>query len=457
MSFDRKTESLRPSMLRIIASSSVGTMLEYYDFFIYVALTSTLTALFLPSTDRVVASMAGVATFGIAYVARPLGTLIFSPMSDRIGRKKTFVITLVLMGVATVGIGCLPTYAVIGSAAPVALLVLRIIQGIALGGEYGSAVVYVMEHSEAHRKGMTTSVLQSTATVGLLCALLIVSALKLSLQPHSFNSWGWRVPFLVSAPIVVIATWIRLGMAETPTFKNLKDTGRLSASPLQDTLKSPTSWKAIFVAMFGPQGATSVSLYTSIVYMLYFLENVLRVDPTTASLCLGAAITIAAPMYPVFGRLSDSVGRARVILIGIICWTVVAYPCFAGIRSCVAASQWALVSAQITILAIFTAMIMAPLPAFIAESFPPQSRTTGFGLSQQFGNIVFGGFLPLISLSFVKYTGNDLAGITYSIVSMVPCLVVTYFWALKQEAKGRRQHVDGYLTQPDADHLPAQQ
>jgi hypothetical protein len=193
-------------------------MLEYYDFFIYVALTSTLTNLFLPSTDRVVASMAGVATFGIAYIARPLGTLIFSPMSDRIGRKKTFVITLVIMGVATVGIGCLPTYAVIGAAAPVALLILRVIQGVALGGEYGSAVVYVMEHSEANRKGMATSVLQSTATVGLLCALLIVSILKLSLEPHSFSSWGWRVPFLVSAPIVVIATWIRLGMTETPTF-----------------------------------------------------------------------------------------------------------------------------------------------------------------------------------------------------------------------------------------------
>jgi MFS family permease len=457
MSIDRQRKRSKPSMFRIIASSSVGTMLEYYDFFIYVALTSTLTNLFLPSTDRVVASMAGVATFGIAYIARPLGTLIFSPMSDRIGRKKTFVITLVIMGVATVGIGCLPTYAVIGAAAPVALLILRVIQGVALGGEYGSAVVYVMEHSEANRKGMATSVLQSTATVGLLCALLIVSILKLSLEPHSFSSWGWRVPFLVSAPIVVIATWIRLGMTETPTFTELKDTGRLSASPLQDTLKSRTSWKVIFVAMFGPQGATSVSLYTSIVYMLYFLENVLKMDPTKASLCLGVAIAVAAPMYPMFGRLSDSIGRAKVILIGIVCWILVAYPCFAGIRICVAASQWALVSAQITILAIFTAMIMAPLPAFIAESFPPQSRTTGFGLSQQFGNILFGGFLPLISLSFVRYTGNDLAGIAYSIVSMIPCLVVTYLWGLKQEANGKRQSIDAYRTPSGSDHFPAQQ
>lgn len=457
MSIDRQSEHRKPSMFRIIASSSVGTMLEYYDFFIYVALTSTLTALFLPSTDRVVASMAGVATFGIAYVARPLGTLIFSPMSDKIGRKKTFVITLLIMGIATVGIGCLPTYAVIGSAAPVALLVLRVIQGVALGGEYGSAVVYVMEHSDANRKGTATSVLQSTATVGLLFALLIVSGLKLSLDTNSFNSWGWRVPFLISAPIVSIATWIRLGMTETPTFTALRDSGRLSTSPLQDTLTSKTSWKVIFVAMFGPQGATSVSLYTSIVYMLYFLENVLKVEPTRASLCLGVAIAVAAPMYPLFGRLSDSIGRTKVILIGIVCWILAAYPCFAGIRTSVLTGQWTYVTAQITVLAIFTAMIMSPLPAFIAESFPPQSRTTEFGLSQQFGNILFGGFLPLISLSFVKYTGNDLAGIAYSIISMLPCLIVTYFWGLKQEAKGKRQTVDMYETPPGADHVPAGQ
>jgi MFS family permease len=378
-------------------------------------------------------------------------------MSDRIGRKKTFVITLVIMGVATVGIGCLPTYAVIGSAAPIALLVLRIIQGVALGGEYGSAVVYVMEHAGADRKGTATSVLQSTATVGLLFALLIVSGLKLSLDANSFNAWGWRVPFLVSAPIVAVATWIRLGMTETPTFAAMRDSGRLSASPLQDTLTSKTSWKVILVAMFGPQGATSVSLYTSIVYMLYFLENVLKVDPTRASLCLGVAIAIAAPMYPLFGRLSDSIGRTKVILIGIVCWILAAYPCFAGIRSSVLASQWVYVTAQITVLAIFTAMVMAPLPAFIAESFPPQSRTTGFGLSQQFGNIVFGGFLPLISLSFVKYTGNDLAGVAYSIVSMLPCLIVTYCWGVRQEANSRRQTMDRYETSPHADHLPARQ
>jgi len=432
-------------------------MLEYYDFFIYVALTSTLTALFLPSTDRVVASMAGVATFGIAYVARPLGTLIFSPMSDKIGRKKTFVITLVIMGVSTVGIGCLPTYAAIGAAAPAALLVLRIIQGVALGGEYGSAVVYVMEHSPTNRRGMTTSVLQSTATVGLLFALLIVCILKLSLEPHSFNSWGWRIPFLVSAPIVAIATWIRLGMTETPTFSELKDTGRLSASPLQDTLTSKMAWKMMLVAMLGPQGATSVSLYTSIIYMLYFLENVLKVDSTRASLCLGIAIAVAAPAYPMFGRLSDSIGRAKVILLGILFWIAAAYPCIAGIRSSVAANQWALVTAQIAILAILTAMIMAPLPAFIAESFPPQSRTTGFGLSQQFGNILFGGFLPLISLFFVKYTGNDLAGIIYSMILMIPCLIVTYFWGMKQEAKGQHQISGAYRTPLRSNRSPAQQ
>ncbi|MDR5817270.1 MFS transporter [Caballeronia sp. LZ033] len=426
-----------PGMLRIIATSSLGTMLEYYDFFVYVALTATLTQLFLPSTDSTVAALAGVATFGIAYVARPLGTVIFSPMSDRIGRKKTFVITLAIMGIATVGIGCLPTYAVAGVAAPIALLTLRIVQGVALGGEYGSAVVYVMEHAPEGSKGAATSVLQSTASIGLLLALVIVGALRLSLDAASFVSWGWRVPFVISAPIVAVATWIRLGMTETPVFAEMKEAGRLSKRPLQETLSSRTSWKAILVAMFGAQGGTSVSLYTSIVYMLYFLQNVLKVEPMQANLCLGFGILIAAPLYPVFGKLSDAIGRARVMLIGIVLWIAAAYPAFAGIRSSVASMQWVSVSLLIAVLAILTAMIMAPLPAFIAECFPPQSRTTGFGLAQQLGNVVFGGFLPLISLSLVKLTGNSLAGVGYSIASLLPCLAVTWIWGLKQDARAR--------------------
>lgn len=438
MSNGTRAHDHQQGMVRIIATSSLGTMLEYYDFIVYVALTATLTHLFLPDTDKIVATFAGVATFGIAYVARPLGTIIFNPMSDRIGRKRTFVITLALMGIATVGIGCLPTYAVAGVAAPVALITLRIVQGIALGGEYGSAVVYVMEHAPEGRKGMSTSVLQGTASIGLLLALAIVSMLKVSLVPTSFEAWGWRVPFVISAPIVAVATWIRFGMTETPIFSQMKAAGRLSKSPLQDTLSSKSSWKAILVAMFGAQGGTSVSLYTSIVYMLYFLQNVLKVEPTTANLCLGAAILIAAPFYPAFGKLSDAIGRARVMLIGIVLWIVAVYPAFAGIKASASSAQWVQVSLLIAVLAILTAMIMAPLPAFIAECFPPQSRTTGFGLAQQLGNVLFGGFLPLISLTLVNWTGNPLAGVGYSIASLLPCLAVTWVWGLKQDARVRR-------------------
>ncbi|MFP3568018.1 MFS transporter [Paraburkholderia sp. SIMBA_030] len=245
------------------------------------------------------------------------------------------------------------------------------------------------------------------------------------------------MPFIISAPIVAVATWIRLGMTETPIFSQMKEAGRLSKSPLQDTLSSKSSWKAILVAMFGAQGGTSVSLYTSIVYMLYFLQNVLKVEPTTANLCLGAAILIAAPFYPVFGTLSDTIGRARVMLIGIVLWIVAAYPAFAGIKASASSAQWVQVSLLIAVLAILTAMIMAPLPAFIAECFPPQSRTTGFGLAQQLGNVLFGGFLPLISLTLVDWTGNPLAGVGYSIASLLPCLAVTWVWGLKQDARVR--------------------
>jgi MFS family permease len=421
------------NMWKIIAMSSFGTMLEYYDFFVYVALTSTLTELFLPKQDPVVASLLGVATFGIAYLARPLGTVIFSPMSDRIGRKKAFVITLSLMGASTVAIGCLPTYAAVGPIAPVALLFLRVLQGVAIGGEYGSAVVYVVEHAPSKKRGAFTSVLQGTAGLGLLAALLIVTALKWHLEPTHFTSWGWRVPFLISAPIVIIATWIRMGMEETPIFSEMKRTANLSKAPLSDTVGSAAGWKAILVAMFGAQGATSVTLYTSLIYMLYFLQSLLKVSSATANACLGVAIVIAVPFYPAFGWLSDHVGRARVMLIGTILWMLAAYPAFSGIRQGAMAQSWLTVTLLITLLAVLTAMVMAPLPSFIAECFPPQSRTTGFGLAQQFGNILFGGFLPLISLALVNWTGNVLAGVAYSIGSLLPCIAVTYFWGLKRD------------------------
>ncbi|MGV9800067.1 MFS transporter [Mycobacterium sp. NPDC003449] len=428
-------------MLRILSTSSAGAMLEYYDFFVYVALTGTLTELFLPSQDALVATLLAAATFGVSYLARPLGTVIFSPMADRIGRKRTFVVTLAVMGVATVAIGCLPTYAAIGAWAPAMLLFLRIVQGVGLGGEYGSAVVYVTEHAPAGKRGRYTSVLQSTATIGLLIALVLVSLLKVVLPPDAFLSWGWRIPFLVSAPIVVVATVIRLRMRETPVFTQLQRSGQLSKSPLIDTIRTWDSWKSILLATFGAQGGTSVTLYTSIIYMHYFLQDVLDVDETHTNLCLAVAILIAAPCYPLFGSVSDRIGRSRVMLAGIVLWMVAVYPAFVGIRAAAQSSSWTAVSALIAVLAVLTAMVMAPLPAFITEQFPPQNRTTGFGFAQQLGNILFGGFLPLISLSLVNLTGNQLAGVAYSVVSLMPCLAVTLFWGLRSERSRRGEVV----------------
>ncbi|WP_201192602.1 MFS transporter [Pseudomonas fluorescens] len=421
----------RPSMLRVVSTASFGTMLEYYDFLVFVALSSTLKALFIPEFDPFVSSILTAGTFGVAYLARPLGTLIFSPMSDRIGRKRAFVITLVLMGASTVLMGCLPTYQSAGVSAPVCLLLLRIVQGIALGGEYGSAAVYVIEHAPPERRGLFASFLQGTASLGLLLALLVVSLLDFHLTPADFSDWGWRVPFLISAPIVVVALYIRLGMEETPVFQALKDEGGVSRSPLADTLTSRASWKNLLVAVFGAQGGTSVTLYTSIIYMLYFMQNVLAVPVFAANLCVGIAILIAAPLYPFFGAVSDRYGRAWVMLVGMVLWAVMAYPCFAQIVIAVKTQSWPSVTACITVLAALTAMVMAPLPAFISDSFPPQSRTTGFGLSQQIGNILFGGFLPMISLALVNWSGNPLAGIVYSVISLLPCIGVAAIWGVR--------------------------
>lgn len=433
------TPAPRPGIRTVLLGSGIGTALEYYDFFVYVALTATLSGLFFPAGDAAAGTLLGAATFGVSYLARPVGTLIFSPMADRVGRRATFVVTLAVVGVATSAIGCLPTYATIGVAAPVLLVVLRVVQGIGLGGEYSAAVVYVVEQAPAARRGRYTSVLQGTASVGLLAALALVLVLRLALGEAAFASWGWRVPFLASLLVVAVATVVRLRMAETPAFREMRRTGTLSRAPLAETFTHRGSWRALLLAIFGAQGGTSVTLYTSIIYMLYFLEDVLGVPAMTTNLVLGAGILVAAPFYPVFGALSDRIGRVRVMLIGVVGWMVAAYPAFAGIRAAARDAGWTQVATLIAVLAVLTAMVMAPLPAFVSECFPPRIRTTGFGAAQQIGNILFGGFLPLISLSLVAVTGNQLAGVGYSVVSLLPCLLVTWLWALPREQDVRRR------------------
>ncbi len=258
-----------------------------------------------------------------------------------------------------------------------------------------------MEHAPARRRGFFTSALQGTAAFGLLVAIAIVTALKFGLGPEAFETWGWRIPFLISAPIVIVATAIRMRMSETPVFTELKRAGDVTKSPLLDTLTSRQSWKGILLAIFGAQGGTSVSLYTSIVYMLFFLQYVLKVDPTTASMCVGISVIVATPFYPAFGALSDRWGRAKTMLAGIVLWMLLAYPAFSRISRAAGQGGWMEVTAFISVLAILTAMIMAPLPSFISECFPPQRRTTGFGLAQQLGNVLFGGFL-LPYLAFAR-------------------------------------------------------
>lgn len=450
---DATQEPTHPSPLKLIGTASAGTLLEYYDFFVYVSLTSVLTRLFLPDTDPTVAALLAVATFGVSYCARPIGTLIFNPLADRRGRKKMLVVTLILMGGSTVALGCLPTYEHVGVIAPAALLLLRVIQGVALGGEYGPAVVFVVEHAPANRRGLFTSFLQGTAAAGLLLSLLVVLGLQHSLSASQFETWGWRIPFLLSAPIVAIALVSRTRVRESPVFERMRDANETSSRPLRETLGSMANWRGILLGMFGAQGGTSVSLYTSIVFMLVFLDQVVKVPALTGSACVAAAIVVSLPCYPLFGRVSDSIGRARVMLIGTVAWLILAYPCFKGIKEYAQDRAWVATTLLIAVLAVLTAMIMAPLPSFIAERFPPQQRTTGFGLAQQLGNLLFGGFLPLISLSLVEATGNDLAGVLYSIGSLLPCAIVTAVWGLRSEEVSRRSGIALQKRAPMSDAL----
>lgn len=305
------------SLRKIITASSVGTLIEWYDFYIYGSLAVVFSGMFFPESNPLAALLISIAAFGTGFVVRPIGALVFGRMGDRIGRKKTFLTTLILMGGATSAIGLLPSFSMIGLFAPILLVLLRLIQGLAIGGEYGGAAIYIAEHSPANRRGTYTSVLQTTATVGLLLSITVIVLCRLALGEEAFNAWGWRIPFLLSSVLVVFSLKVRLKMHESPVFTHMRETGRLSQSPVRDTVANRKSLWLLVAALFGVTAGLGVAWYTSQFYTLYFLQTVLKVDFLSANICVGVALVLGTPFFIIFGRLSDSVGRPRLILGGL--------------------------------------------------------------------------------------------------------------------------------------------
>ncbi|CAB3806088.1 Sialic acid transporter NanT [Paraburkholderia ultramafica] len=313
---DAPYRATRREEIKVVAGASVGTVLEWYDFFLYGSLAVFFSSHFFPAGSATAGYLASLATFGIGFVIRPLGAVLFGRFGDKVGRKATFLVTITVMGLATVGIGVLPSYQSIGWASPALLIALRLLQGLALGGEYGGAATYIAEHTQPGRRGLATGWLQTTATVGFLLSLAVTLVCRAFVSGDAFASWGWRLPFLASLILLAISVYIRTTLSESPVFAKMKSEHRLSDSPLRDSFLVWRNVRAMLVVLFGAQAAVGVVWYTCNFYALYFLTTTLKVPTSEAYGFIAVMLVFSLPLYVLFGWLSDKVGRKWIVLAG---------------------------------------------------------------------------------------------------------------------------------------------
>src|ERR1700739_3110712 len=285
----------------VILASSVGTMIEWYDFYIFGSLAAVLSLKFYPPGNNTFAYIAYLATFAVGFVVRPFGALFFGRIGDLIGRKYAFLVTLSVMGLSTALIGLMPTYASAGWFAPIVLIAIRVLQGLALGGEYGGAAVYVGEHSPDNRRGFYPSFIQITATLGLFVSLIVILATQSSMSKENFQAWGWRIPFLISIILVAISLYIRLKLRESPIFSQMKSAGKTSIQPLKDAFTKWPNLKQVLISLFGATAGQGVVWYTGQFYALFYLQTILKVNPRTANIIIAIALLIGMPFFTVFG------------------------------------------------------------------------------------------------------------------------------------------------------------
>jgi MFS family permease len=449
------------SIPQVIAASAVGTMIEWYDFYIFGSLATVISPLFYPKGNDTLALIAYLSTFAVGFVVRPFGALFFGRIGDLVGRKYAFLVTLLVMGGATALIGVLPTYATIGLAAPIILLVIRVLQGLALGGEYGGAAVYVAEHVPDGRRGFYTSFIQITATLGLFLSLAVILIVQNLMSPEDFRAWGWRVPFLISIALVGISLYIRLRMKESPIFSHIKGAGLSSTKPLKEAFTERANLRRVLVSLFGATAGQGVVWYTGQFYALFYLQAILNVHDTSAAYIIAAALVLGMPFFVFFGALSDRIGRKRIMMAGCLIAAVSYIPIYRAMQSVsgsgvvTTASQRHAVTGALSLIpqasidgvlrpapevlpyaglanlladpiawklillvfiqVIFVTMVYGPIAAYLVEAFPARIRYTALSLPYHIGNGVFGGLLPLIGLSVIAKTGNIYAGLYYPI------------------------------------------
>jgi len=319
----------------VIAASSLGTIFEWYDFYLYGLLATTLSAKFFSGVNETTAFILALAAFAAGFAVRPFGALVFGRIGDLTGRKNTFLVTMGIMGLSTCAVGLLPSYATIGVGAPILLVALRVLQGLALGGQYGGAATYVAEHAPEGKRGLYTSWIQTTATLGLFTALLVVIGTRSAVGESAFNDWAWRVPFLASIILLIVSLWVRLQLNESPVYQQMKADGVTSKAPLRESFARWPNLKLVLAALFGAVAGQAVVWYTGQFYALFFLEKTMKVDGSTANIMIATALAIGTPFFVFFGWLSDRIGRKKIILAGCLLSALTYFPLFHALAGAV--------------------------------------------------------------------------------------------------------------------------
>jgi len=469
----------------VITASSVGTLIEWYDFFIFGSLATILSEQFFPNTNPTAAFLSTLATFAVGFIVRPFGALVFGRLGDKVGRKYTFLVTLVLMGGSTFAIGLVPNYETIGIFAPLLVLLLRIVQGLALGGEYGGAATYVAEHAPANRRGFYTSFIQITATLGLFVSLGVILMVRQTVGVEAFASWGWRIPFILSAFLVGVSIYIRMRMSESPLFAKIKAEGKISTNPIKESFGKKENLMLVLIALFGATAGQGVVWYTGQFYALSFLQKTCQLEYVQSNYIMATALLIGTPLFIFFGAWSDRVGRKYIMLTGMIVAVFLYRPIYkqmyalTNIGAKVELNQnesiersfarvgddtirtvkkihfysdqstlteiikeknntkvetkkqvelhgknyWLMVG-LIFIQIVLVTMVYGPIAAFLVELFPTRIRYTSMSLPYHIGNGVFGGLTPLIATWMASYSTDPFLGLWYPIIVAGICFVI---------------------------------
>ena len=420
--------SLDPRALRrVVTAAAVGNIIEWYDFYVFGSLATILSVKFFDPSHPAAALVRWVAIFAVGFFVRPLGALILGRVGDIVGRKYTFLITLSGIGISTALIGVVPTYAKIGLLAPIILLLLRLVQGLCLGGEYGGAITYVAEHVPDEKRGYYTGWLQTSPTLGIVLSLGVIIGTRSILGTDAFNAWGWRIPFLVSLVLVVVAIYIRLKLQETPIFQEIKAKGQTATHPWKEAFTGQ-NLRYVLIATIVVLGEGCV-WYSSQFWAIYFLQTVSKMDVLNSSIIVGVGLLIATPTLVLFGWLSDRVGRKPIILAGFLLAATTYYPLYAILGNVTqpGAISYPLAILIVAVLVSYVGMVYGPIAAFLAEYFPSRIRYTSVSVPYHIGNGWGGGLVPIITTAAYLRSGSLASALTYPILVPLIAFVLGLF------------------------------